>query len=214
MLLCPKQPWVLVCRNDNSVRVPLHCGCYRCDTCGAAKVHERVRLMVWAASKCPIVRMITLTRVPSSWQQARWQVRDLVRRLRKAYTIEMAWAIERNPKGTGFHLHAISHGEHIPKKRLKEMWGGRHIDVRAVDGHAEGYLTKCASVAGYLTKDRQQHLDLNGGRAVHFTRGFLHGWTSRQALQEMSGGNYWRLERPDVSRGEFVDELATLPAAA
>jgi hypothetical protein len=152
--------------------------------------------MTWGAAKAETVRLITLTQVPEDWQRARWQVRDLIRRVRKAYAMEMAWAIERNPAGTGYHAHGIQHGEYIAKKRLQELWGGRIVDLRKIEKGAEGYVTKCASVAGYLTKDAVEHLQINGMRPVHFTRGYLHGRTSRDVLREMSTQKKWHLEHP------------------
>lgn len=194
MLICARSPYVLVRVDNPTIRIPRPCGTYKCPCCRPAKVNERVRVAAWGLSFHESIRHITLTRVPSNWQHARMQIRDLVRRIRKSYKLEWAWAIEENPRKTGYHAHAMQWGEYIPKHRLQTMWGERITYIRRVGEGAEGYLAKCAAVAGYLSKDIGQHLAINGGRAIHMTRGFLGGWTSREVLQEMSSGHRWRLE--------------------
>lgn len=118
----------------------------------------------------------------------------MVRRLRKRYRLEWAWAIEENPKKTGYHAHAIQWGEYLPQAELQEMWGGRIAHIMRVGKGTEGYLTKCAGVCGYMAKSIDRHLAVNGGRAIHMTRGYLGGWTSREVLQEMSSGKKWHIE--------------------
>ena len=193
MKLCPKSPWWLISTSEPRIIIPTRCGSYKCDVCRPAKVAQRLRVTTWGASKADAIRLLTLTKVPEDWQHARGQIRDFVRRIRKAYDIQFAWAIEANPKGTGSHAHAITHGEYIPKDRLREMWGGRFIDIRRVEGGANDYLTKCAQVCGYTGKSVEVHLARNGGRAIHLTRGYLHGKTSREVLKLMSTGKEWRL---------------------
>lgn len=147
--------------------------------------------MAWGASQAERVRLVTLTLLPDEWQKARGQVRDLVRRLRKKWSLEWAWAIEPNPAGTGHHAHAIQWGDYLPQDELQDMWGGRICHITAVRKSANGYIRKCAMVAGYVTKDAEQHLKANGGRPVHMTRGYLHGKTSRQVSQLLSDGRIW-----------------------
>lgn len=207
MFVCPRNPYMLVSDDDPRLRRPASCDSYSCTNCRLTKIAERTRVMVWGAMQADIVRMLTLTWVPSDWQRARWQIRDLVRRLRKTYEVEMAWSIEANPRKTGYHAHAVTWGEPMPNKRIQKMWGGRHIDIRKIPGGKSGYVSKCRMVSGYTTKHLDKHLDINGGRAVHMTRGFLHGWKVREVLQEMSKGVSWHLERAgprDLVEGEFT----------
>lgn len=150
-------------------------------------------MMTWGAMQAPICRFVTLTLVPVSWQHAREQIKDFIRRLRKSYQTEMAWAIEPNPRGTGHHLHAIQWGEYTPQERLEELWGGRRVWIEKMKRDGAGYMTKAAIVAGYSTKNATQVLDLNGGRAVHMTRGYLHGLTSRQVRKELRTDKKWYL---------------------
>ncbi len=194
MLICPRSPWVLVCNEDSSVRIPRPCGTYRCECCRPAKVNERVRVTAWPLARMDVVRMVTLTQVPGNWQRARGQVRDLARRVRKKFALEWAWAIEENPRGTGYHAHAMQWGEYLPQSQLQDMWGDRIVHIMQVGKGTAGYLTKCAAVAGYLSKNIADHLAVNGGRAIHMTRGYLGGWTSREVLHEMSAGKKWHIE--------------------
>jgi len=122
------------------------------------------------------------------------QVRDLIRRIRMHYRCEWAWAVEVNPKRTGQHLHAIQHGDFLPQRHLQELWGGRICHITRVKKTATGYLTKVAQVCGYLTKEFDKHLKVNGGRAIHLSRGFLHGFTSREVQQVLSSDRQWHLE--------------------
>jgi hypothetical protein len=137
---------------------------------------------------------LTLTRVPEDWQHAREQIKDYVRRVRRSYKIEMAWAIERNPKETGYHAHAITWGEWMSNQHLQRMWGGRFIDIRRMRRNKYGYLTKAAAVCGYVVKGFRQHLQVNGGRPIHMTRGYLHGLTSQQARGLWKSEGEWHLE--------------------
>lgn len=194
MDVCPKSPWWLVANDDPTLRLPRPCGTYRCSVCRAAKIRERLRVLVWGAARANRVRLVTLTQLPSDWQKARGQVRDLVRRLRAERKLEWGWSIEANPKGTGYHAHAIQWGDYLPQSWLQRKWGSRICHIMEVNKGAAGYLTKCAAVCGYLTKSMEEHLLVNGGRAVHLTRGFLHGRTSREVLKEMSSGRKWHLE--------------------
>jgi len=211
-LLCPKKPAWLVSDDESSPRTPLRCGSYRCGICGADKVRERVRLMAWAFSQVDWIRHWTLTLVPPEWQRARMQIRDLLRRLRKRYSMEAAWAIERNPKETGYHAHMMTWGVYVPHAEMMTLWGGRICYVTPIQISETNYVAKCMEVAGYTTKngDRFEHLRLNGGRAVHMSRGFLHGWTSRQVLKTMGSGGTWRVvkaskEEIDASKDEWLN---------
>lgn len=220
MLICPKQPYVLVDRADPTKRMPLPCGRYACETCRPAKINERVRVMAFGAAYADRVRMVTLTQLPATWQQARGQVRDFARRVRKAYRFEWAWAIEENPRLTGYHLHALQWGEYVPQRRLSQLWGGRRVWIDEVKSDAGGYFLKCAKVGGYMSKHIGLHLDINGGRALHMSRGYLHGLTTRLALQAMASGRSFTVqhataeEKADDEARRWEDQPSTSRAEA
>lgn len=149
--------------------------------------------MTYGAARADRRRLVTLTAVPEDWQQCRSQVRDWAREVRAhGFRWEWAWAREANPRGTGFHVHGVQHGDYVPQRVLDDLWGGRKVDVRALRRPGAGvYAVKEAlKVAGYIGKgaagSHHDHLDLNGGRAVHLSRGYLHGLTSREAMAEVA----------------------------
>lgn len=207
---CPKKPLDVVAIEAPELRFPASCDAYWCEVCGPRKAQQVAALMTWAARRTPRRRLVTLTGFPEDWQKGRAQVFDYLRRLRSdGYRFEMAWAVEANPRGTGHHVHGVQHGDYVPQAVLQERWGGRIVDVRALSRPGAGvYAVKEAlRVAGYVTKgaragDEQAlsaHLERNGGRAAHMTRGFLHGKTKREALADLrrelaSGQEYsWAL---------------------
>jgi predicted secreted Zn-dependent protease len=158
--------------------------------------------MTHVAKRVDRCRLLTLTQLPTrsngdlDFQAAREQVKDYMRRVRADHKgFELAWAIERNPKDTGFHAHGLQHGSYVPQKVLQERWGGRIVDIRALRRPASGIYTvkEAVKVAGYTVKrgtenfaGLQDHLAINGHRVMHMTRGFLLGRTSRETLQDMS----------------------------
>ena len=154
--------------------------------------------MTWALRHVPPgsrARFVTLTLAPQDWVQLRQKVRDARRLLvKEGYDWEWGWAREAGSKTGMLHLHGVQHGRHkVPQARLLALWGAG-VRIEAVKGlrdktGAASYTVKEAlRVAGYTTKGTDnlaEHLALNGGRPAHWTRGFLHGKTKREALTEL-----------------------------
>jgi hypothetical protein len=147
--------------------------------------------MAWAAPE----RFITLTLAPESWQPLRAKVRKLALRMRaEGYRTEWAWTVEKGKQTGMVHVHAMQHGDFIPQRALQSWWGHR-VDVRRIHdvNGAARYTTKHASrrLVSYTMKgtagDISEHLDLNGGRGVHTSRGYLRGLRSDEV---------WRLLHP------------------
>lgn len=196
-------------------------GCRRlsCDACAVKYARGLVSAIKSVARP---ERLVGLSLVPDplrEWQRLRSQVRDLARNLRsEGFSWEWAWFIEANPKGTGFHLHGVQHGDFVPQRRLEEMWGGRIVDVRAIKsggGAAEAYGLKSAigRVAAYGSKGVEaspsDHRALNGDRIGHWSREFFRGVGVRDAMIAARGerdgsGSFSVLpilsERPGVIR--------------
>jgi len=120
-------------------------------------------------------------------------MRDLVRRLRKdGFPMNWAWSVEENPEKTGFHVHCIEHGSFLPQDHLQDRWGAI-VYIDEIKRDANSYLAKCYRVAGYQAKVAEQHLALNGHRAIHHTRGYLHGFNARQVCRMMGQGKEWNV---------------------
>ncbi len=173
--------------------------------------------MTWALRQVEApsrARFFTLTLADQEWPALRQKVRDARRLLRReGYDWECGWAREAGARTGMLHLHGVQHGRHkVPQDRLQDLWGAR-VDIRAVRGlrdrsGAATYTVKEAlRVSGYTVKGATasadalaEHLALNGGKApAHWTRGFLHGKTKREALTalraELADGEAlsWRL---------------------
>lgn len=208
---CPKKPLDVVAVERPDLRFPASCDAWWCEVCGPRKAQTLAALMTWGLRRAERRRLVTLTGLPDDFQRARWQVRDFARRVRgDGYAWEWCWAIEANPKGTGFHAHGVQHGDYVPQRRLQEAWGDRIVDVRALAKPGAGvYAVKEAlRVAGYVTKgtgsNLSAHLERNGGRGAHWSRGFLHGRTRNEALAEL---------RRELADGERLTWVTVPPGA-
>ncbi len=202
---CPKRPRDVVALERPDLRFPDSCDSYRCDVCGPRKAEQTAAVMTWALRKSDRARLWTGTMAPTDWQTLRQKMRDYRRLIiGDGYDWEWSWSVEKNPAGTGLHVHACQHGAHkVPQAALQERWGAI-VDVRAVRGlrdrsGAASYTVKEAlKVAGYTVKGATasaesltDHLALNGGWVAHWSRNFLHGETRRSALgrirEELAG---------------------------
>ncbi len=210
--LCPRRPVVVVCDQSPDLRFPASCDRYGCAACGPRKALGTAALAAWAVRRAPRARFVTGTLAPEDWQQRRQKVRDLRRCLRRrGFAWEMAWTTERGSATGMVHVHGLQHGDYVPGAVLNEVWGAR-TNIQAVKtGGVAQYVTKDAlRVAGYAVKGTSaspdglhEHLSLNGGRAMHWSRGFLHGLDKREAaaalraeLNASGAERTWHLERP------------------
>lgn len=208
-LTCAKVPYVVVADQDPDLRFPADCGSYRCEVCGPRLSREVVAGISWAAARAGRARLVTLTNAPADFDRLRGQLRDFARRLRKdGVAWHWAWSVEVGSETGMVHVHGVQHGpDYVPQAHLQDRWGGRIVDVRAIRsrGGAAYAFKEAARVAGYTTKgslsDLPTHLDRNGGRVAHWSRGFFHGLTKREAVQEAARqrenareGLTWHLE--------------------
>lgn len=124
----------------------------------------------------------------------RQKVRKLALAIRaEGYRTEWAWTVERGSKTGMIHVHALQHGDFIPQRTLQRLWG-RRVDIRAIearDGAALYALKEAQRVAGYAVKGANgtltEHLALNGGRAYHMSRRYLHGRSTREVERIVDG---------------------------
>jgi hypothetical protein len=191
---CPRTPWDVICLDDLEKRFSGTCNTWRCVYCGPRKARQKAAVMTYAKPE----RFVTLTRAPKDWQTLRMKLRDLRRVLiEEGYQWELAWTVELTKKGVP-HVHGLQHGVYVPKKVLDRHWGAI-TDIKEIEGvrGAAGYAMKEACrVSGYAMKgirEIEAHLDRNGGRGMHLTRGYLRGQTTGEVLKQMqrdrNGGN-------------------------
>jgi hypothetical protein len=215
--ICPKKPYWVTPLERPDLRFPASCDAYACALCGPRKAQQAAAVMTWALRQVEApsrARFFTLTLATQDWKPLKQKVHDSHRILRReGYDWETAWAREAGELNGMLHIHGVQHGRHkVPQARLQDLWGAR-VDIRAVkglrDAHgAASYTVKDAlRVAGYVSKGATagsaealaHHLSLNGGRPAHWSRGFLHGKTKREALSalraELADGEAltWRL---------------------
>jgi hypothetical protein len=189
---CPRVDLDVLALEEPDLRFPMMCKTWRCKVCGPRKSREKAAVMAWARPE----RFVTLTLAPGDWQACRLRVGHLLEDVRgDGFNWQMAWTVERGTVREDLHhIHGVQHGDYVPQRELQRRWGAR-VDIRAIKGarKAVGYAMKEAlAVVGYSLKggrDLEQHLDLNGGRGVHMTRGYLHGRRTDEVLEELR----WRV---------------------
>lgn len=209
MTPCPRAQWWMIREDDPTIKLVLGCRAYACPACGPGKIRERVRLAAWGASLSDWRTHLTLTLAPEDWQQCRAQVRDYLRRLRQYGNMEAAWTREANPKGTGYHVHMLCHGTYFEHWRLQKLWGGRHVWIDPVPCDVARYIGKTFRVAGYQVKAMSEVMKLNGGRAIHMSRGYLHGMTARGALRLMRKHRWKRVRATEEEMSAWMQEYLT-----
>jgi hypothetical protein len=188
------------------LRFPGTCKVWRCEFCGPRKARQKAAILAWAKPE----RFITLTQAPENWTALRKKAAVLKRDLQAdGLRLELAWTVEKG-KETGMrHVHALQHGDYIPQAQLQKRWG-RIADIRAirgVRGAADYAMKEAVSVSGYAMKgaaDLDAHLDLNGGRGCHVSRGYLRGETQASVLD---------LLQRERSEGEVLTWVLVLPGA-
>lgn len=197
MIWCPKVgPGILYAREDPNIYMAITCDAYKCEVCGPKKVKNIQHTMAWAASQHERSRFVTLTLAPLEWQVRRQRMRDLTRRVLARHSPwNVVWTTEVGSKTGMVHIHALQWGSFIPQADLERLWGAR-VDIRQVKstpGDVSAYMTKGASaVTRYMSKGSvsgySEWRDLNGGRPLHWSSGFLGGLTYRQAAREARAG--------------------------
>lgn len=176
---CPRVHWRLLDRASGLI-VPASCKSYGCSVCGPKKSRSWIGTL---AEYGRPERFLTLTALPGTFSEVREYMKDVRRRIhRHGYALEWAWTVERNPKETGHHVHAPIWGDYIPQAHLQKILGGRipHIKKISSAHGAGGYALKGIGASGYALKGFKgdvetywAHLDLNGGRPMHFSRNFF-----------------------------------------
>lgn len=144
--------------------------------------------MVSRAVQVERVRFLTLTRAPQGWEETRQAVNVWLQHLRRlGYEMHVLWVVEKGSDTGMKHLHVIQWGDFIPKAVLSESWPYGSTQIEAARA-ATDYLAK--GVLRYVAKELdgdgeaiEDHMNLNGGRAAHWSRDFFAG-ESRKAFRQ------------------------------
>lgn len=185
---------------------PATCNAARCPVCGPREAWKKSLIISHGGATGSPARYAVLSQFPQDWQKGRQKMRNLRRLImRRGYEWDHAWTVEVNPRGTGLHVNVLQKGSYVPQAELQDVWG-HIVHVQAVKGHTGaqkvgGYsLKEAQKVAGYSVKDAAQHtaqhLDANGGRLVHVSRGFLGGMTQAETWEAIRGPHVdagWRM---------------------
>lgn len=185
--------------------------------CGPRNAKRRTAVLAWAKPE----RFATLTDAPDDWQSLRQKMRTLALNIRKqGYVCQWAWTVEVGSKTGMRHVHALQHGQFIPQRKLQDLWGHIvHIErITSPRGAALYSMKEARRVAGYATKNTRQHLlthlDNNGGRVAHMSRGYLHGLRTREVEKLLWPNQHeltWVLELvPGAIGGPGCRQLAKL----
>lgn len=192
----PKPDVRLVNRDTGQVR-PVGCGRLSCWVCASYLAWRRGLAIAWARPE----RRFDLTLVGEDWTTVRGRMKRLRFDIADAgYEVEWSWSVEPNPKGTGHHIHGHQKGGYIPQAELSKMavrqGMGEVVYIKATEryGSSKGYGMKALTygIKGASREDSHGlHLDLNGGRLTHHSRGFYGApvrEAERMAVESRRGG--------------------------
>ena len=177
---CPLEGAISLDRTTGEIVWRPTCKSARCRRCSRQVSAQTFALARRALDPVPHVRFITLTLAPEGWQETRHAVRAWVQRLRRAgYAMHTLWVVETGSEHGMKHVHVVQWGDFIPKAVLTASWpyGSTFIEGAR---DATSYLSK--GVIRYVAKELdgdgasiEAHMNLNGGRAAHWSREFFAG---------------------------------------
>lgn len=151
----------------------------RCRRCSRQVSAQTFALARRALEGIERVRFITLTRAPEGWEATRQAVRTWLQHLRReGYDMHVLWVVEKGENTGMKHIHAVQWGDFVPKDVLSASWPHGFTQIEGARA-ATDYLAK--GVVRYVAKGLDQaetledHMNLNGGRAAHWSREFFDG---------------------------------------
>lgn len=178
---CPNmQGWLMVSQSTGAA-FPARCGRLGCWYCCRVNAKKRSLAIAYARPE----REITFTLVGDDWQQVRDRMKNARALCRSEVgAFEWVWSVEKNPGGTGHHVHGWQWGAFVPQRFLsgvaRKLGMGEVVHVsrlRSV-GAASRYGLKGLTygLKGVLAeKESAGYLDLNGARLTHQSRSFFRG---------------------------------------
>lgn len=155
--------------------------------------------------------MVRLSLVGDEWQTVRGRVRRLATSLRHATRSQWQWlwVVERNPRGTGHHVHALQRGPYVPQPVLQALCRREGLGIpwiaraRRADRASTYGLKGALAVYELKSAGAGDHLELNGGRLAHWSRGWW-GRPYREVVRALSAngsdpGPWVRERRPGLA---------------
>lgn len=186
---CPLEGALAFDRTTGEVVWRPTCKNARCPRCSRQVSAQTFALARRAVEQANRVRFITLTRAPDGWQETRQAMRVWRENLaRHGVAGEGLWVVERGSETGMKHVHVVQWGPRkIPLSVLDASWPYGMTQIEAARA-AVGYLEK--GVMRYVAKGIdgdgetiEAHMNLNGGRAAHWSRRFFAGM-SRTAYRQ------------------------------
>ena len=179
---CPKSEYHWVDLSTGVVGGPVLCRkstCIFCLRVKAKQIHAAVRLARPS-------HMALLTALSGDWQSDRKMVNRLrfYLRDRDGLTFAFAWAIEPNPRGTGYHAHGWAWGDPIPRGIFEHRtgqvgFGISHLKRVTYNGSFAYVLKNAVHNAASL----DEHIRLNGREPLH-ARGFWRDPSTGEVLTQ------------------------------
>lgn len=176
---CPHEGSIAFDHTTGEVAWRPTCKNARCRRCSRQVSAQTFALARRALEETDRVRFITLTLAPQGWEATRQAVRTWLQHLRRAgYRMHVMWVVEVGDGGMK-HVHAIQWGDYVPKEELSSSWPYGFTQIEGARA-ATNYLAK--GVVRYVAKGLdgdgkaiEEHMNLNGGRAAHWSREFFAG---------------------------------------
>ena len=177
---CPLRDALSMDRTTGEIVWRPTCKSARCSRCSRQVSAQTFALARRATEPIKHLRFITLTQAPDDWQERRQAVKTWVQRLRRAgCEMETLHVFEEGSQTRMLHAHVVQHGDYIPKDLLSDSWPYGFTQIQGAR-QATSYLAK--GVLRYVAKGLdgdaaaiEAHMNLNGGRAAHWSRGFFAG---------------------------------------
>lgn len=182
---CPLDEAYSIDRTNGEIVFRPTCKNARCPRC-SRQVSARTfalarRLADIHAADSTWVRFITLTQAPEGWDETRHAMKMWLKNLRRlGYEMHVLWVVERGSETGMKHVHVIQWGSFLPISVLEASWPHGSTQIAAARSAAADYLSK--GVIKYVAKELdgdgqaiEAHMNLNGGRAAHWSREFFLG---------------------------------------
>lgn len=178
--VCPLEGALAFDRTTGEVAWRPTCKNARCRRCSRQVSAQTFALAKRALEDVDRTRFLTLTQAPEGWQATREAMRHFVRfHTRRDRAMNLLWVVEKGDQTGMKHVHGIQWGSYLPKAEVSESWPYGFTQIEGARA-ATNYLSK--GVVRYVAKGLdgdgesiEDHMNLNGGRAAHWSREFFGG---------------------------------------